>query len=256
MKRYLIPLIIISISATNSTALSPATAKDCTSACVDVYTQNGELIFEARRGSGPNTGVVRKPTVKTRVKPRVKAKALPPPKVLTPPKIVKPRKVVIKKPATKKPAITKPVVTAATSLSDRLSKSLPTGGISYQPNFQPLINTPVYFWNDIPSVFRSKVNLIGESIDVLLHPSFIWSFGDGSFATTTDPGGPFPTGKITHIYSNPGTYPVVLLTTWGGSFTHNAVERAITGEIKKTTVLTITVVAAPTQFIPPNYLKR
>jgi hypothetical protein len=55
--------------------------------------------------------------------------------------------------------------------------------------------------------------------------------------------------KITHTYSQPGIYPVLLTTTWNGSFSHNAVERAITGQIKKVSALTITVVAAPTRFM-------
>ena len=99
------------------------------------------------------------------------------------------------------------------------------------------------------AVFRTQVNLIGETIDVVLRPSYLWSFGDGSFFATTDPGGPFPEGKVTHIYSQPGIYPVLLTTTWNGSFSHNAVERAITGQIKKVSALTITVVAAPTRFM-------
>ena len=227
---------------------APTMAADCVKACVDVYTQDGQLIFEARKGSGPSSNKVTKPKV---VKPKVVAR----PKVVSKPKpVVKPRTSAPVKKAPAKPA-KKPVkkappkVVAATSLSDRLSKSLPTGGISYQPNFKPLIHTPVYFWNDLPSVFRTQVNLIGETIDVVLRPSYLWSFGDGSFFATTDPGGPFPEGKVTHIYSQPGIYPVLLTTTWNGSFSHNAVERAITGQIKKVSALTITVVAAPTRFM-------
>ena len=86
-------------------------------------------------------------------------------------------------------------------------------------------------------------------IDVAMRPSFTWSFGDGTFTTTTDPGGPYPDGRITHVYSNPGTYPVILITTWGGSFEHNSIERTITGQIRKTSALSITVVAAPNRFM-------
>ena len=216
-------------------------ATECESACVDVYTQDGQLIFEARKGSGPSAPKAA-PKPKVIAKPKVVAK----PKVIAKPKTVAPiKKQPVKKPVKKAP----PKVVPATSLSDRLSKSLPTGGISYQPNFKPLIHTPVYFWNDLPSVFRTQVNLIGETIDVVLRPSYVWSFGDGSFLATTDPGGPFPEGKITHIYSKPGIYPVLLTTTWNGSFSHNAVERAITGQIKKVSALTITVVSASTRFM-------
>lgn len=226
----------------------PTMAADCVKACVDVYTQDGQLIFEARKGSGPSSSKVTKPKV---VKPKVvaKPKVVPKPKPVVKPKTSAPVKKAPAKPAKKPVKKAPPKVVAATSLSDRLSKSLPTGGISYQPNFKPLIHTPVYFWNDLPSVFRTQVNLIGETIDVVLRPSYVWSFGDGSFLATTDPGGPFPEGKVTHIYSQPGIYPVLLTTTWNGSFSHNAVERAITGQIKKVSALTITVVAAPTRFM-------
>jgi len=242
--------IITLIAALTTATITPLAAADCEITCVDVYTQDGQLIFEARKGSGPKASVAAKP--KTIAKP--KAKVVVKPKVaVKPPVISKP--LVISKPkaaAPKKKIAPKkiaPVAVAATSLSDRISKSLPTAGISYQPNFQPLINVPVYFWSDVPTLFRSKVDLIGESIDVAMRPSFTWSFGDGSFATTTDPGGPYPDGRITHVYSNPGTYQVVLITTWGGSFTHNSIERAITGQIKKSSALSITVVAATNRFM-------
>jgi hypothetical protein len=236
IRLILITTLVISLQTPTSHAA------DCVKACVDVYTQDGQLVIEARKGSGPSSGKVTKPKV---VKPKVVAK----PKPVVKPKVATPVKKAPAKPVKKPVKKAAPKVVAATSLSDRLSKSLPTGGISYQPNFKPLIHTPVYFWNDLPSVFRTQVNLIGETIDVVLRPSYVWSFGDGSFLATTDPGGPFPEGKITHIYSQPGIYPVLLTTTWNGSFSHNAVERAITGQIKKVSALTITVVAAPTRFM-------
>ena len=230
--------ILTLIAALTTASITPSSAAECEIACVDVYTQDGQLIFEARKGSGPKASVAVRPKIVAKPKARAAVK----PKVVSAPKMAVPKKKVV-------PRKLAPVAVAATSLSDRISKSLPTAGISYQPNFQPLINVPVYFWSDVPTLFRSKVDLIGESIDVAMRPSFTWSFGDGSFATTTDPGGPYPNGRITHIYSNPGTYLVILITTWGGSFTHNSIERAITGQIKKSSALSITVVAAPTRFM-------
>ena len=237
--------VLLLIALFSLAPINSINAADCEIACVDVYTQDGQLIFEARKGSGPKATAIPKPVAKPKVvtKPKVIAKPRAViPKAVVKPKVVQPKK----KPVVKKSA---PVAVVATSLSDRLSKSLPTTGISYQPNFQPLINVPVYFWNDMPAVFQSKVDLIGEVIDVTMRPSFTWSFGDGSFKSTTDSGAPFPHGNITHTYSNPGTYPVVLVTTWGGTFTHNGVARTITGQIRKVTALTITVVAAHTRFM-------
>lgn len=242
--------ILTLVAVITAAAITPSAAADCEITCVDVYTQDGQLILEARKGSGPKaTAAVRpkavaKPKARVVVKPKV---VLKPPVVSKPKSIAKPKMAVSKKKSIPKKIA--PVAVAATSLSDRISKSLPTAGISYQPNFQPLINVPVYFWSDVPTLFRSKVDLIGESIDVAMRPSFSWSFGDGTFATSIDPGGPYPDGRITHVYSNPGTYPVILITTWGGAFSHNSIERAITGQIRKSTALSITVVAAPTRFM-------
>jgi hypothetical protein len=141
------------------------------------------------------------------------------------------------------------VATAATSLGDRLIELVPTGGVSYQPSFQPLVNVPVYFWCDLPPVFNTKVKIIGETIDVVMRPGFTWSYGDGSFESTTDPGAAYPDGKITHTYSKPGTYLVTLVTSWNGTFAHNGVERSITGDIKKVSTVTIKIVSAPTRFV-------
>ena len=232
--------VLLLISLFSLAPINSISAAECEVACVDVYTQDGQLIFEARKGSGPKAIAVPKTISKPKViaKPKVVAK----PRVITKPRVTPPKKKSVVKKST-------PVAVVATSLSDRISKSLPTTGISYQPNFQPLINVPVYFWNDMPAVFQSKVDLIGEVIDVTMRPSFTWAFGDGSFKSTTDSGAPFPHGNITHTYSNSGTFPVVLVTTWGGTFTHNGVVRAITGQIRKVTALTITVVAAHTRFM-------
>jgi hypothetical protein len=159
-------------------------------------------------------------------------------------------KPVIKKPTVKrtyKPRTTKSPTKV--NLSDRLTKLVPTAGVAYQPQFEPLVNVPVYFWCDLPSLFQSRVDIIGEVVDVALRPSFTWSFGDGSVYSTTENGAPFPNGTIRHTYAHPGTYVVSLLTTWNGSYTHNAQVRAVSGTVKKISLAEITVVQAPTRFI-------
>jgi len=163
-------------------------------------------------------------------------------------------KPVIKKPVIKKPVVKrtyKPRVKKAVTkvnLSDRLTKMVPTAGVAYQPEFEPLVNVPVYFWCDLPTLFQSRVDIIGEVVDVALRPSFVWSFGDGSVYATTKSGGPYPAGTIHHTYKQPGTYQVSLLTTWNGTYTHNAAARAVTGTVKKLSIALITIVNAPTTF--------
>ena len=224
---------------------TPAFADQCAEkACINVYTDNNQIIIEARKG---NTSVKKsisqapkKPAVKPSPKPTVKPLFFPP---ATPKTVVK--RVVPKR--TNKPTVKK--TATKVNLSDRLTKLVPTAGVAYQPEFEPLVNVPVYFWCDLPSLFQSRVDIIGEVVDVTLRPSFTWSFGDGSVYSTTENGAPYPNGTIRHTYSQPGTYVVSLLTTWNGSYTHNAQVRAVTGTVKKISLASVTVVKAPTHFI-------
>ena len=240
-------IIVVSILVTTASISTPlALAEECqVNACVDVYTQDGKIIIEGRKGG--TAAVTPKPT--PTVKPTVKAT----PKKIAPPPVKK--KVAPPKPKVTANAVPKkstptpqPPVAQTASLNDRLIKALPTAGIAYQPEYEPLVDVPVFMWTDLPTSFMTQVKIVGEIVDVALRPSFTWSFGDGTFLSTTDVGGPFPDGKIKHTYSNPGTYLITLISTWNGTYTHNAQTRAITGTVKTTSIVTITVVNSPTRF--------
>jgi hypothetical protein len=225
--------------------VSPAQAQDCAEkACINVYTENNQIIIEARRGNTTAKKTIAQAPKKSTVKPSPKPTARP--LFLLP----APVKVVVKKPYVKrtyKPRVKK--TTTTVNLSDRLTKLVPTAGVAYQPEFEPLVKTQVYFWCDLPTVFQSRVDIIGEIVDVTLRPSFTWSFGDGSVYATTENGGPYPNGTIRHSYAKAGSYVITLLTTWNGSYTHNAQVRAVTGTVKKISTAAITVVQGPTHFI-------
>ena len=224
--------------------IAPARGDDCAEkACITVYTENNQIIIEAKKG---NTTVKKsiaqapkKAAVKPSPKPTVRPLFFPP--AAAKPLVTKPR---IKR--TYKPRVKKS--TTSVNLSDRLTKMVPTAGVAYQPEFEPLVKTDVYFWCDLPTIFQSRVDIIGEIVDVTLRPSFTWSFGDGSVMSTTENGAAYPNGTIRHSYSKPGSYVITLLTTWNGSFTHNAQVRAVTGTVKKVAVAAITVVQGPTHF--------
>ena len=226
-------------------SVTPANSADpcAEKACVNVYTDNNQIIIEARKGNTTVKKSIAQATKKTEVKSTPKPKAVP---LFFPPATPKP---VVVKPTVKrtyKPRVKKAVTTV--NLRDRLTKLVPTAGVAYQPEFEPLVNVPVYFWCDLPSIFQSRVDIIGEVVDVALRPSFIWNFGDGSIFATTDNGAAYPNGPIRHTYAKPGHYLVTLITTWNGSFTHNAVVREVTGTVKKSSVAEITIVQAPTYF--------
>ena len=234
----------------------PLWAADCNEkACIDVYTQDGKIVIEGRKGTGPKSSeavtpkpaATQKPTPKPSQKPQVTPTQKP--KVLTTkkPVVVKPR--TIKKP-------TLGATKAATSLSDKLVEMLPTAGIAYSPSFQPLIKVPVFFWSDVPEVINKKISIVGEVVEVQLKPTFIWHYGDGVIYPTRKVGAPYPDGEIQHSYSNPGHYLIELITIWSGEFTVQGVKARIPGDIKTVSVLPITVVAAPSRFTSPvNYLR-
>ena len=248
MRKLLICLLLSLLAP-----LSTASAADCEdAACIDVYTQDGQIIIEGKKGSGPKAKVkprtvkppAPKPTVVKPIFPELIPR--PTPKPLPSPKTKQTYKPRIK--PTPKPTL-KPKATKSVSLTDRLIKLLPTGGIAYQPEAEPLVNVPIYFWSDLPTQFATRVTIVGEVVDVLLRPGFVWSFGDGTFLSTTDAGGPYPNGKIKHTYKNPGSYPITLVQSWNGNWTHNGTTRAITGTIKTTVFAVVTVVIAPTRFM-------
>ena len=246
MRKLLICLLLSLLAPLNT-----ASAADCVdAACIDVYTQDGQIIIEGKKGSGPKAKprTVKPPKPKVvkpifpELIPRPTAKPTPKP---TPPTKSKPKRTYKPRP---KPTL-KPKAEESVSLNDRLIKLLPTGGIAYQPEAEPLVNVPIYFWSDIPTQFATRVTVVGEVVDVLLRPGFVWSFGDGTFLSTTDAGGPYPNGKIKHTYKNPGIYPITLVQSWNGNWTHNGTTRAITGTIKTTVFAVVTVVIAPTRFM-------
>jgi len=213
-------------------------------ACVSVYTENNQIIIEAHKGSATIKKII------TQASKKPVAKATPAAKII--PMFLLPTtapQAVIKKPVVKrtyKPRVKKAVTRV--NLNDRLTTMVPTAGVAYQPEFEPLVNVPLHFWCDLPALFKSRVDIIGEIVDVALRPSFEWSFGDGSIYATTDNGAPYPMGSIQHTYKQPGTYEITLITTWNGSYTHNAATRAVTGTVRKSSNALITVVKAPTTF--------
>ena len=230
-----------------------AVAADCTKACLAVTVENGQIVVSGQKGNGPkSTKVVKKVVAVKKVVP--KKPVVKPVVSKHPSTVVATRKPVVKKPAIKKPVIAKKKVvtkkaTAATSIADRLTKLLPTGGVAYQPGFEPLVHVPVVFWCDLPKVFSTRFNIVGEVVDVTLRPSFTWSFGDGSIMQSTDPGAPYPNGSIQHSYLHEGTYLVTMLATWGGTWSNQGTIRAVSGQIKTIRVATVKVVSAPTMFV-------
>jgi hypothetical protein len=213
-------------------------AADCVDkTCVDVFTSDNQLIITAQKGAAKPTPKLA--TKKPVVKPKPVITIKPTPKLT-----VKPKPVVTKK-AIAKP-ITKP---AAASLSDKLVKLLPVGDINFQPEVDPLVNLPVYFWTQTPTRFTALVPILDVVVYVNLTPTFTWFFGDGGLFVTTLQGAPFPIGGVTHTYKSSKDYSVNLKVTWSGTWSVNGVTTPISGNaITQSISRTISVAKAPTRF--------
>jgi hypothetical protein len=80
---------------------------------------------------------------------------------------------------------------------------LPSLQVKIQPGEKTLVNVPTIFWAE-PQPFERSVELLGFDVDVVAEPvGYHWVHGDGSVATTTQPGRPYPAMDVTHRYTAP-----------------------------------------------------
>ena len=213
IKRYQVGVIITALLLASPNAYAGDECVDKT--CVDVFTQDNQLIITAQKDG-------KKPTVKPKV---LKPTAKPVIKPVAKPSI----KPTLKPKPIKKLAAPKPKIVSA-SLSDRLIKLLPVGDINFQPEKDALVNMPVYFWTQTPQRFNAVVPILDLIVYVNLYATFVWSYGDGGFMTTTNQGAAFPLGAIKHTYKNNNEYQVGLKVIWRGSWSVNGVTTPISGD--------------------------
>ncbi len=231
--------------------------------CVQVYTDPNthQLIISAQQNRPARTVIPHPVPVHTyKPKPRPAAKPKPRPAAKPRPRKPKPQTWVPYKAVPivhrayhpvprRKPSTIAKVVTTALSLSDQITRLLPGSKILYQPNKDAITGVPVYFWSDTNSVFQVATAILGVGVNVLMNPSFVWNFGDGSTLSTTSAGGPYPNSTITHTYKTAGNYTVNLAISWAGSWAaQGAVLPVLGGAIVHNTSASIQVSPGPTDF--------
>ena len=82
--------------------------------------------------------------------------------------------------------------------------AMPALKLRIQPGGETLVNVETIFYTD-PSNIRRTVTLLGHSVQLDARPvRFTWVHGDGTRATTTRPGRPYPAKDVTHRYEQPG----------------------------------------------------
>jgi hypothetical protein len=112
------------------------------------------------------------------------------------------------------PQVTPGMVTAAFR---RLP--LPAARLQVQPpNGRTLVNFATNFYTERGDLTRS-VTLLGRRVDLrITASSYTWRFGDGSTATTSEPGAPYPALDVTHDYRKAGRVTPSVDTTYTAEF--------------------------------------
>ncbi|SDQ46454.1 PKD domain-containing protein [Quadrisphaera sp. DSM 44207] len=106
------------------------------------------------------------------------------------------------------------------TLADLQRLPLPAGEPALEPgNGYVLINVPANVYADAEPV-ELATDVVGFPVQVRATPArYSWAFGDGAvLGPTEDPGAPYPDLRVTHIYTAPGRYDVVLTTHYSGEY--------------------------------------
>lgn len=103
------------------------------------------------------------------------------------------------------PAFVPPTVTPGMVLSALRRVGLPSLEVEVQPAGRTLVNFDTIFHTD-PRPVDVDLTILGQAVRVQATPTtYVWSFGDGTSLTTSDPGAPYPSRDITHRYADAGT---------------------------------------------------
>lgn len=109
---------------------------------------------------------------------------------------------------------------ATTPLARPTPKTQPPGGAS-------LVDLPTYFqltWPATPANgyapgHSRALTLLGQAVELRITARYTFTFGDGTTTgLTTSPGGPYPSGDITHTYEKTGTVQPLATTTLSAEY--------------------------------------
>lgn len=91
-----------------------------------------------------------------------------------------------------------------------------------QPQDKTLVNFDTIFYTDAQPITRT-LTLLGQQVRLDITPSsFRWAYGDGSEATTSVPGAPYPSKVVTHRYPHAHTTVAAhVAVTWTARYSVN-----------------------------------
>jgi hypothetical protein len=120
------------------------------------------------------------------------------------------------------PAAAPPQVTEAMILRAFRRIPLPALRSQSQPDDKTLINFDTIFFTQAEPLTR-QLTLLGQRVRLEITPSrFEWVHGDGTTATTTTPGAPYPAKDIVHRYADAHrTVAHRVVVTWSAEYALN-----------------------------------
>ena len=101
-------------------------------------------------------------------------------------------------------------------------------------NGEVAVGSPVYaFFEDAAQDFEVKV--LGVSVKIHAEPKeILWDWGDSSSETGSDPGAPWPEGKVRHSYLKPADLRIEARTQWEVSYSFPGGEGKIEDPVETT----------------------
>jgi hypothetical protein len=112
----------------------------------------------------------------------------------------------------------RPQVTPGLVLDAIRRIGLPRLSVHIQPQGKTLVNFDTNFYVD-PQRFSRTITLLGQSVDVEATPAgYTWRHGDGTSATTTEPGAPYPDLAVTYAYQQAATVAPSVQVTYTARF--------------------------------------
>ena len=99
----------------------------------------------------------------------------------------------------------------------------PSDLVVQPPNGKTLVNLDTNFYTTNTEPTNIAVRLVQSDVVVTARPiAYLWHFGDGTTATTSTPGAPFPALDVSHVYDRTDKVAVSVDTQYGdASFTVN-----------------------------------
>jgi len=116
------------------------------------------------------------------------------------------------------PPVSRAVVERA--VHDQSIAALPPLRPSYQPSSGALTGLPVIFWSGQSRTGLRQADLSVLGLDVRLdaQPRWGWSWGDGGYLSTHDPGGKYPATVVSHTYVHAGRVHVSTVSRWSAQY--------------------------------------